>query len=153
MSSICPNKYTQNLDCTSLSFGRNVISFSTTAKKPGFHFADGMRIDAHVQDICHKVYIDVQRISSIRHILSIDATKTLLTAFVLPRLYYCNSLFYGSPRYMLERLQKVQSSAARLIFQCRKQNHISPHLMSLHHWLPIKAHIEYKLSVICRSFF
>ena len=54
--------------------------------------------------------------------------------------------------YMLERLQKVQNSAARLIFQCRKQNHTSPLLMSLH-WLPINAHIEYKLSVICHSFF
>ena len=111
-----------------------------------------MRIDAHVQDIFRKVYIDIRRISSIRHLLSIIATKTLLNAFVLPKLDYCNSLFYGSPMYMLERLQKVQNSAARLIYQCRKQNHTSPLLMSLH-WLPINARIEYKLSVICHSFF
>ena len=111
-----------------------------------------MRIDAHVQDICRKVYIDIRRISSNLHLLSIDATKTLLSASVLPRLDYCNYLFYCSPMYMLERLQKVQNSAARVIFQCRKQNHISPLLMSLH-WLPINARIEYKLSVICHSFF
>ena len=54
--------------------------------------------------------------------------------------------------YMLEGLQKVKNSAARLIFKCRKQNHISPLLMSLH-WLPINARIECKLSVICHSFF
>ena len=111
-----------------------------------------MRIDAHVQDICRKVCIDLRRISSIRHLLSIDATKTLLSAFVPPKLDYCNSLFYGSPMYILETLQKVQNSAARLIFQCRKQNHISPLLMSLH-WLLINARIEHKLSVICHSFF
>ena len=51
---------------------------------------------------------------------------------------------------LLERLQKVQNCAARLIFQCRKQNHISPLRMSLH-WLPINVRIEYKLSVICHS--
>ena len=68
------------------------------------------------------------------------------------KLDYCNSLLYGSPMYMLERLQKVQKSAASLIFQCCKQNHISPLLMSLH-WLPINARIEYKLSVICHSLF
>ena len=106
----------------------------------------------HAQDICRKVHIDIQRISSIHHLLSIDATKTLLSAFVLPQLDYCNSLFYGSPMYMLERLQKVQNSAARLILQCRKQNHISPLLMFLH-WLPINARIECILSVICHSFF
>ena len=149
---IRPNKCTQNLNCTSLSFRHNVISFSTTAINVGFHFTDEMRIDIHVQDICHKVYIDIHRISSIRHLLSIDATKTLLSAIVLPKLDYCNSLFYGSPMYLLERFQKVQNSAAILIFQCRKQNHISPLLMSLH-WLPINACIEYKLSVICHSFF
>ena len=76
-----PNKCTQYLNCTSLSFGHNVISFSTTAKNLGFHFTDDMRIDAHVQDICRKVYIDIRRISSIRHLLSIGATKTLPLCF------------------------------------------------------------------------
>ena len=51
---IRPNKCTKNLNCTSLSFGHIVISFSTTAKNFGFHFTDDMRIDAHVQDICRK---------------------------------------------------------------------------------------------------
>ena len=105
---IRPNKCMQNISCTSLSFGHNVISFSTTAKNLRFHLTDDMRIDAHVQDICCIVYIDIQRISSICHLLSIDATKTLLSAFVLPKLHYCNSPFYDSPIYMLERLQKVQ---------------------------------------------
>ena len=142
----------KNFICTSLSFGHNVISFSTTAKNLGFHFTDDMRIDVHVQYICRKDYIDIRRISSIRHLLSIDATKTLLSAFVLPKLYYLNSLYYGFTMYMLERLQKVHGSAARLIFQCRKQNHISSLLMSLHR-LPINARMEHNLSVICHSFF
>ena len=111
-----------------------------------------MRIDAHVQDICRKAYIDIRRISSIHHLLSIDATKTLISAFFLPKLDYCNSLFNGSLMHVLERPQKVLNSAARLNFQCRKQNHISPHLISLQ-WLPINSRIEYKLSVICRSFY
>ena len=75
-----PNKCTQDLSWTSLSFVHNIILFSTTAKNFGFHFTDDMRIDAHVQNICCKVYIDIRRISSIRH-LSIDATKTLISAF------------------------------------------------------------------------
>ena len=66
------NKCTQNLNCTSPSFGHNVISFSTTAKNLGFNLTDDMRIDAHVQDICHKAYIDIRCITSIRHLLSIE---------------------------------------------------------------------------------
>ena len=44
---ICPNKCTQYLNSTSLSFGRNAILFATTAKKHRFHLTDDMRIDAH----------------------------------------------------------------------------------------------------------
>ena len=87
------DKCAQNFNCTSLSFGHNVISFSTTAKNLGFHFTDDMRIDAHVQDICCKVCTDIRRVDSILHLLSIDASKTLLSAFVLPKLDYCNYLF------------------------------------------------------------
>ena len=146
------NKCTKFLNCTSLSFGHYVISFSTTAKNLGFHLTDDMRIDVHVQDICRKEYIDIRRISSIRHLLSIDTITSLLSAFELTKFDYCNFLFYGSPVYVLERPQKVQNSAARVIFQCHKQNHVSPIFMSMH-WLPINARIEYKHSVICHSFF
>ena len=106
---ILPNKCTQNLNCTSISFGHNVLSFSTTAKNLGFHFADDMRIDAYVQCICRKAYIDIRRICSNRHLLFIDTTKPLLSAFVLPKLDYLNCFFYGSPMYMLERLQRFKT--------------------------------------------
>ena len=146
------SSYAQNLNCTSLSFGHNVISFSVTEKNLGFHFTDDMGIDAHVQDICRKVYIDIRCISSIRYLLTIDATKTLLSDFMLPKLDYCNSLIYDGSMYMPMKRQKVQKSSASVIFQCRKQNHISPLLMSLH-WLPINGRIKYKVTVICHSFF
>ena len=55
-----------------------------------------MRTNKHVQDICRKAYIDIGCIRSICHPLSIDAKKTLLSAFVLPKLDYCNSIFNGS---------------------------------------------------------
>ena len=84
------------------------MSFSTTAKSLGFHFTDDMRIFAHVQDICHNVYIDILRIIFIRH-LSIDATKTLLSAFALPKLDHSNSFFYGSPMYMLEDFRRFKT--------------------------------------------
>ena len=55
---IRPNKCSQNLNCTFLSFGHNVISFSTTAKNLEFHITDDMRIDEHEKDIFRIVYID-----------------------------------------------------------------------------------------------
>ena len=81
----------------------------------------------------------------IRHLLSTYATKTLVSAFVFLHLDYCNSLLFGCPQYLLNKLQKVQNNATRLVLRVSKTNHISPHLASLH-WLPIDSRIQYKLS-------
>ena len=50
--------------------------------------------------------------------------------------------------YLLNRLQKVQNNAARLILKAPKTDHITPHLHTLH-WLPIDSRIKYKLCSLC----
>ena len=137
---------------TSLTVGSIDIPFSSTARNLGFHFSRDMSISTHVQTVCRKAYIDLRRISSIRHLLSEDATKTFLSAFVLSKLDYSNSLFSGCPQSQLDKLQKVQNSAAKLVSRSRKHDHVTPILKSLH-WLPVQARIDYKLASLCHSFF
>ena len=63
--------------------------------------------------------------------LSTDATKTLVSAFVLSCLDYRNSLLFGSPQYPLNKLQKVQNNAACLVLRVSKTDYISPYLASV----------------------
>ena len=111
-----------------------------------------MSLDAHISHICRTAYIAIRQISSIRQYLTLHATKILVCSFVLSRLDYCNSLLSGCQQQHINKLQKVQNSAARLVTQTRKRNHITPVLHSLH-WLPVQARIEYKLAVLCHNFF
>ena len=64
--------------------------------------------------------------------LTTDVTKTLVCSLVLSRLDYCNSLLSGCPLYLLDKIQKVQNNAARLVVKARGREHISPILHSLH---------------------
>ena len=70
-----------------------------------------------------------------------------MSAFVLSRLDYCNSIPSGCPEHLLEKLQKVQNSAARLVLKAHKRDHVSPLLRTLH-WLPIQARIEYVANTV-----
>ena len=45
---------------------------------------------------------------------------------------------------MIDRLQNVQNSAARLIRRNKKFDHVTPVMKRLH-WLPIKQRIVYKI--------
>ena len=98
----------------------------------------------HASNLVRIANFELRRISFIRHLLSTDATKILVSAFGLSRLDYCNCLLSGCPQYLLNKLQKVQNNAARLVLRVSKTDHISPHLAPLH-WLPIDSRIQYKL--------
>ena len=54
----------------------------------------------------------------------------------------------GCPQYLLDKHQKVQNSAARLVCKAKKSDHIQPILQSLH-WQPVTHRIQYKISTIC----
>ena len=94
------------------------------------------------------VFLELRRIGHLRRQLSADATKKLVSSFVLSRLDYCNSLLARLPENRLDRLQRVQNTAARLVLGRRRRDHTKPLLRSLH-WLPVRARIERKISTLC----
>ena len=54
----------------------------------------------------------------------------------------------GCPQYLLDKLQKLQNAAARLVWKAKKSDHIHPFLETLH-WLPVTHRIQCKISAIC----
>ena len=85
--------------------------------------------------------------SSIRSLIDQNAAQKLVSAFVLSRLDYCNSLLFGIPDHNIKKLQQIQNSAARIVSKSKKYNHITPILKELH-WLPVKARVEYKAATL-----
>ena len=45
----------------------------------------------------------------------VEAVKSLVQAFVISRIDYCNAILYGLPAIHVNRLQRVQNAAARLL--------------------------------------
>ena len=67
-----------------------------------------------------------------------------MNAFVTSRLDFCNSLLYGLKGNQLQKLQRVQNAAARVICNISRYEHISPSLYKLH-WLPVSYRIQFKI--------
>ena len=66
-------------------------------------------------------------------IVDLSILRDTYHAFFSSRLGYCNSLLYGLLAYQIQKLQRVQNSAARLsVFQESKFCHITPLLRALH---------------------
>ena len=79
--------------------------------------------------------------------LSDKSAVQLVHSLVSSCLDYCNSLLYGLPDSKLNRLQRMQNIAARIITRTPKSSHITPILKELH-WLPIKSRILFKILLL-----
>ena len=110
----------------------------------GAFFDDTMSFEECVNELCRAAFYLIRNISRIRPCLSIDSTKTLVHALVTSRLDHCNSLLYGLPDYLIQRLQYVMNAAAKVITCKRKFDHVTPLLIELH-WLPVRQRIVFKI--------
>ena len=101
--------------------------------------------------LCRSCFFQLRRLRSIRHSVTSEVLHTLVHAFICSRLDYCNSALFGSPKFLLDRLQSVLNAAARLLLRIPKFEHISGAIREKLHWLPIERRITFKICSIVRS--
>ena len=106
-----------------------------------------LSMEKHVNAICRSCYFYLRGIARIRSCLDQHTAETIVHSLVSTRLDYCNSLLFGISGYLIQRLQRVQNFAARVVCQLRRENHITPILRQLH-WLPVSKRIEFKVILI-----
>ena len=140
-------KYLHSLP-TSMTIGNAQITFKKSVKNLGFTLDCHLTMNAHVSNIAQTCYFELRCLASVCRFLTSTATATLVSAFVLSRIDYCNSLLFGSTHDVTSHLQRIQNIAARVILRLPKSSSITIHLKSLH-WLPVKVRSIYKIACLC----
>ena len=101
----------------------------------------------HIGILSSACFYQLRRLRSLRSYIDNATMQTLVSAFILARLDYCNSTLANLPTSTLAPLQRVMNAAARLVINCRSRDHVTPVLKKLH-WLPIRHRISYKLCLL-----
>ena len=119
----------------------------SSARNIGVVFDQEMTLVEHVITICKTCFVHLRNIAKIRDSLSQKDTEILVHAFISSKLDSRNSLLYGLPQSLIDRLQAVQNCAARLGTRSRKHDHITPILEQLH-WLPMCSRMKYLILLL-----
>ena len=101
----------------------------------------------HVTSVCRAAYYHLKNIHCLKAFLTQESLVTVVYAFVISRIDYCNSTLYGIFDYNSNHLQRFQNSAARIVTNIRKYDHITPILQNLH-WLPVRQLVDFKILLI-----
>ena len=120
-------KHLHNLP-TSITIGNAQIPFKQSVKNLGLTLDCHLTMNAHVSNIAWTCYFELRCLASIRRFLTSTAAATLVSAFALSRIDYCNSLLFGSTYDVTSNLQQIQNYAARVILRLPKSSSITIHL-------------------------
>ena len=140
-----PKKY--NIDVNQLHIGNDTIEFSHSARNLGVCFDEDLSMNEHFVNISKAVYLEIKRLKHMSKYVNQSALKTLAASFILSRFDYCNSLFKNLCKYQLDKLQKLQNFAAKVVLGRSLYEHVTPCLIELH-WLPISYRIDYKIGLL-----
>ena len=91
---------------------------------------------SHVNNICRHASLALRNIGRVRKYINQSSTERLVHAFITSKLDYCKSLLHGLPSTEVQKLQRIQNTAARLVVKAKRTDHTSPILQQLH-WLPV----------------
>ena len=86
-------------------------------------------------------------IGRVRKYINKSSTERLVHAFITSKLDYCNSLLYGLPSTVVQKLQRIQNTAARLVVKAKRTDHTSPILQQLHR-LPVSERISFMILLL-----
>ena len=119
----------------------------STARDLGVIVDSHLQMSEHVNNVCKSAYFSLRNIGKIRKYINQEECERLVHAFITSKLDTCNSILFRLPAIEVDKLQRAQNTAPKLVARSKKNEHITPVLKRLH-WLPIRARIDFKILLI-----
>ena len=133
---VISSKYRPRPSLESILVGDHRVKRSDKARNIGVVFDGNLSLDKHVSSVCKSALFHLWNITKIRMYLTSESTNILVHAYVTCRV--------GSPKYMIQKLQRIQNCTACLVAGQARAAHIRPVLKELH-WLSMEQRITFKV--------
>ena len=122
------------------------IRFVDSAKNLGVIIDSVLNFKEQIAKLVKSCFATIRKLSQVKIYLTQQHLQTLVSSLIFSQLDYCNALYYGLPAYTINKLQRVQNCAARLVW--KNKIPFSSSLDGVYdslHWLRIRFRILYKI--------
>ena len=135
------------VETSQINVDSDIIMKSQCIKYPGADLDDRLNFKTFVSRKCRVAMANIHKLKLIRKGLTMDAAKKIAVGLVIVHLDYANALYSGLPEVDVNKLQRVQGMAAKIVTGARRYDSTTEALKTLH-WLPVKLRITYKVLVL-----
>ena len=132
------------LNLNSIDVNGCTVHSTSMVKYLGSWLDERLSFKFHIARKCQSAMSNLFKVRNIRNFLTRDACVTVVLGLVISHLDYNNALLYGLPDTDINKLQRVQNIASKIICQKTKYESSKDCLKELH-WLPIRARIDHKI--------
>jgi len=115
----------RNVAPISVRFRQDAVPERPTVRNLGVIFDRHLTWDAHVSALVNKCYGILIGLSHVRHCIPSDLLPIIVNALVISHVRYCLAVFGNGTKTNMNRLQKIQNFALRVISGRRKFDRIS----------------------------
>lgn len=132
----------------SLDFGGTALSpvgcSGSTGKTLGILLDENLTLERQVNNVKRQCGLILRNLWQVHRCLDVRTKILLVKQLVVSRLDYCNILYNGLPKKLIDRLQKTLNSCVRFIYNLHgHQEDYSPYLRDAH-ILPVEKRITFK---------
>jgi hypothetical protein len=109
-------KFTANGDCAlKVVINNSNIERVDHAKSLGVTIGKNLNWSLHVKNVCKKVSSSIGALKRARPFVSEHTAEQIYKTLILPHFDYCSTVWGGIDQYLVDKLQKLQNRAARVI--------------------------------------
>ena len=118
-----------------------------SAKDLGVTLDSNLTYDNHVTKTVSTCMSRLGQINRVKHVLDRDTLTIVVNCLVFSKLFYCSNIWSNTTESNLDKVQKVQNFACRIVSGVKKFDHITPVLRAMQ-WLPIRQQLYYRNAVL-----
>ena len=118
-----------------------------SAKDLGVILDSNLTYDDHVTKTVSTCMSRLGQINRVKHVLDKDTLTIVVNCLVFSKLFYCSNVWSNTTESNLDKVQKVQNFACRIVSGVKKFDHITPVLRAVQ-WLPIRQLLYYRNAVM-----
>ena len=108
----------------------------STVKSLGVYINENLTWECHVNKLCKKIASGISAIERIRHTVPYKTLITNYNSLVQPHFDYCSSVWGSCSKSLSQKLQKLQSRAARVI-TFSNYDHSTDELLRMVNWVKL----------------